>query len=325
MIRLAAFVICGLLVAGCQDAKVNDLRGIRTAISTTSGGIAATDAVQRGSVDRVTYVASPNTSKPKMKDRIRATLIQYDCSDDKQKSVARLLELVAKIAPKSDLIVLGETVFAPYTTCKDFRAVAETVPGPFTDSLATIARDHRIHICSGVVEKDGDKLFNTAVLIGPDGRILSKYRKTSLASVDEKYFQAGNGPTVVETELGRIGILICKDSQDLDVINALARQAPQIILVPSYGLAKTDYSTKLEIDCMLDECIDEWRLRMQALAKICHAFVLRADHVGLEGKQVRVGHSIAVSSGGYIIAEATMKPASLDVIVKADSPDQKHW
>lgn len=325
MIRFAAFVICGLLVAGCQDAAVNDPRGIRAAISEESDGIVVTDAVQQGSDRRVTYVATPNTSKPKMKDRIRATLIQYDCSDDKQESVARLLELVTKSAPKSDLIVLGETVFAPYTTCKDYRAVAEKVPGPFTDSLAKIAREHKIHICSGIVEKDGDKLFNTAVLIGPDGRILSKYRKTSLTTVDQKYFQPGNGPTVVETELGRIGILICKDSQDLDVINALARQNPQIILVPSYGLGKTDYSTKLEIDCMVDESIDEWRLRMQALAKWCHAFVLRADHVGTEGKQTRVGHSIAISSGGYVIAEATMKPACLDVIVKADSPDQKHW
>lgn len=325
MIRLAVVMVCGFVVMGCQEATVSDLPGVRTAFAEKSSSRKATDAVNRGSDARLTYVASPKAARPKMKDRIRATLIQYDCSNDKQESVARLLELVTKSASKSDLIVLGETVFAPYTTCKDYRAVAEPVPGPFTESLAKIAREHKIHICSGVVENDGDKLFNTAVLIGPDGRILSKYRKTSLASVDEKYFQPGNGPAVVETELGRIGILICKDSQDLDVIDALARQAPQLILVPSYGLAKTDYSTKLEIDCMLDECIDEWRLRMQTLAKICHAFVLRADHVGAEGKQVRVGHSIAVSSGGYVIAEATMKPACLDVIVKADSPDQKHW
>ncbi len=325
MIRLAVVMVCGFAVMGCQETAVSDLRGVRTAVAEKSDSREVADAMNRGSDARITHVASPKAARPKVKDRIRATLIQYDCSNDKQESVARLLELVTKSAPQSDLIVLGETVFAPYTTCQDYRAVAEPVPGPFTESLAKIAGEHKLHICSGVVETDGDKLFNTAVLIGPDGRILSKYRKTSLASVDEKYFQPGNGPAVVETELGRIGILICKDSQDLDVINALARQAPQLILVPSYGLAKTDYSTKLEIDCMLDECIDEWRLRMQTLAKICHAFVLRADHVGTEGQQVRVGHSIAVSSGGYVIAEATMKPACLDVIVKADSPDQKHW
>ncbi len=325
MNRFAAILICGLWIAGCQEAAIRDLRGVRTAVAEKSDSRKVADAVNRGSDARITYVASPKTAKPKMKDRIRATLIQYDCTNDKQESVARLLNLVDKSAPKSDLIVLGETVFAPYTNCKDYQAVAEPVPGPFTDSLAKIAREHKIHICSGLVEKDGDKLFNTAVLIGPDGRILCKYRKTSLTTVDEKYFQAGNGPMVVETELGRIGILICKDSQDLDVINALAQQNPQMILVPSYGLGKTDYSTKLEIDCMVDESIDEWRLRMQALAKWCHAVVLRADHVGTEGKQVRVGHSIAVSSGGYVIAEATMKPACLDVIIKADSPDQKHW
>lgn len=325
MNRFAVIIFVGLSLASCQDATVSDPRGMRPAIAEKSNNRSVADAVSRDRKSPLTFVASPKAAKPKMKDRIRATLIQYDCTNDKQESVARLLDLVTKCAPKSDIIVLGETVFAPYTNCKDYRAVAEPVPGPFTDSLAHIAGEHKIHICSGVVEKDGDKLFNTAVLIGPDGRILSKYRKTSLTTVDEKYFQAGNGPTVVDTELGRIGILICKDSQDLDVINALARQAPQIVLVPSYGLGKTDYSTKLEIDCMVDESIDEWRLRMQALAKWCHAVVLRADHVGTERKQVRVGHSIAVSSGGYVIAEATMKPACLDVIIKADSPDQKHW
>lgn len=260
-----------------------------------------------------------------LKERIRATLLQYNCSNDKQESVGRLLELVSKSAPNSDLILLGETVFAPYTTCKDFSAVAERVPGPFTESLSKIAAQHNVHICSGVVEKEGNKLFNTAVVIGPTGQILLKYRKTSLTTVDERSFRPGNGPTVVDTDLGRIGILICKDTQDSDVVTAIARQNPELILVPSYGLAKTNYSRKLEIDGMVDECIDEWRLRMQALAKVCHAFVLRADHVGLEEEQVRVGHSIAVSSGGYVIAEATMRPACLDVVLKANSPDQKHW
>jgi predicted amidohydrolase len=260
-----------------------------------------------------------------MKKHIRATAVQFDCSKNKKESVKRLLQLVGEKAPHADLLLLAETVFAPYTTCRDFAKVAETIPGPFSRALAKIARQHRTYICSGLVEREGDKLFNTAILIGPDGRIITKYRKTALASVDIKHFQPGSGPQVVETELGRIGLLICRDTQDLGLISAMASQAPELILVPSYGLAKADYSIRQEIDCMVDECIEEWRLRMQTLAKICHSFVLRADHVGTEDRQVRVGHSIAVSPGGYVIAEATMQPACLEVILKADAPDQRHW
>lgn len=325
MFRFAVVLVCGLWVAGCQDRTINDLNGVHISTIGAPNSIQAVGATAQVEGIQVKDAQSLEDGKPKMKKRIRATLIQYSCSDNKKESVTRLLEMVAKCAPKSDLILLGETVFAPYTTCKDFTEVAETVPGPFTESLSEIARQHKVHICSGLVEKEGNKLFNTAVLIGPDGRIIAKYHKTSLASIDERHFQPGNGPTVVETELGRIGILICKDTQDLEVISSMARQAPHLILAPSYGLAKTDYTSKQEIDCMLDECIDEWRVRMQALAKICHSFVLRADHVGTEGQQVRVGHSIAVSPGGYAIAEATMRPACLEVILKADSPDQKHW
>lgn len=326
MFRYAMVLACGLWVSGCQDSVISNQNALPVSTASSPSYTHAVAARPQFDIVKVQYDAQPaKKSKSKMKDRIRATLVQYSCSKNKEESTARLLELVAKSAPSSDLILLGETVFAPYTTCSDFSAVAETVPGPFTESLSKIARQHKIHICSGLVEKEGDKLFNTAVLIGSDGRILAKYRKTSLTSVDERHFQPGNGPAVVETELGRIGMLICKDSQDLEVISAIARQNPQLILVPSYGLAKIDYTSKQEIDCMLDECIDEWRVRMQSLAKICHSFVLRTDHVGLEGQQVRVGHSIAISPGGYVIAEATMRPACLDVILKADSPDQKHW
>lgn len=321
MVRYVAILACGLLTVGCEDRSLDGTRAIAIATRNTALASAVTPPINTAQVE----LNTEKSDESKLKERIRATLVQYNCSNNKQESVGRLLELVSQCAPNSDLILLGETVFAPYTTCKDFSAIAETVPGPFTESLSQIAAQHKVHICSGVVEKEGNKLFNTAVLIGPKGQILLKYRKTSLTTVDERSFQPGIGPTVVDTDLGRIGILICKDSQDLDVVTAIARQNPQLILVPSYGLAKSDYFRKLEIDCMVDECIDEWRLRMQALAKVCHAFVLRADHVGLEEEQVRVGHSIAVSSGGYVIAEATMRPVCLDVVLKANSPDQKHW
>lgn len=325
MLRFSVVFACGLWIAGCQDRELYDLNAVRVSTTGAPNSLKAEGLATQDDVAQATEVSPVKKGKPKIKKRIRATLIQYNCSDDKNKSVTRLLELVEKCAPNSDLLVLGESVFAPYTTTKDYSPVAETVPGPFTESLSKIAGQHKVHICSGLVENDGDKLFNTAVLIGPDGQILAKYHKTALFSVDKRHFQPGSGPTVVETELGRIGMLICSDSQDLELISSMASQSPNLILVPSYGLAKTDYTSKLEIDCMLDECIDEWRVRMQALAKTCHAFVLRTDHVGIEGQQVRVGHSIAVSPGGYVIAEATMRPACLDIVLKPDAPDQKHW
>lgn len=261
-----------------------------------------------------------------MKNQIQAKLIQFDCGSSKGAAVAQLERLLKEQAPGADLLVLAETAYTSYTTRASFRPIAEPIPGPFTRMLARIARRHGVHICSGMVELEAGRIYNTAVLVGPDGSVLGRHRKTALAPVDELGgFSPGNGPEVVETALGRIGMLICLDSQDLGLISRLAAQRPELVLVPSYGLAKIDYRKRQKIDCMPDEAIDEWRLRMQALAKFCHSFVLRVDHVGLEGEQVRLGHSAAFSPGGYLIAEATMRPGCVAVVLKASAPDQRHW
>ena len=262
-----------------------------------------------------------------IKKIIRAAVIQFDCPNEKVRAVdtiARLIEEAAETKP--DLILLAETAFTPYTTVDDFLPVAEPIPGPFTDRLSLLARRHRAYLCCGVVELENGKPYNTAVLFSPDGELIHTYRKTNLAPTDKASgFAPGTSGGIVKTDLGNIGILICLDTDDLELVQAMAKSRPDLLLVPAYGLAKYDYRSPQPIDCMVDECIDEWRLRMQTVAKTCRSYLLRADHCGLEERQVRVGHSIAVSPGGYVIAEATMKPAILRVELDPASPSPKKW
>jgi len=262
-----------------------------------------------------------------MKDQISVSLVQFACSDDKAESVARLLALTETAASQSDLVLLAGTAFISYTTCSSFHAKAESVPGPFTEALSEIARQHKAHICAGVVEADGDEIYNSAVLIDADGQILANHRKVALGPADiDGGFCSGTGPTVVQTDLGRIGILICFDSQDQNLIHSLFNQKPEIVLVPSYGIAKTNYLFTEKINCMLDEAFEEWQVRMRMLARFCRAYVLRADHVGVEQpNQVRIGHSIAVSPGGHVLCEGTMKPETIHVTLKPGATEQRLW
>ncbi len=249
-----------------------------------------------------------------IKQNISTSIIQYDCPNDKSEAVSQIVDLINQAGPKSDFILLAETPYTPYTTVDSFSGVADTIPGDYSDSLSRLAKKHKAYICSGIIEKDGDFIYNSAILISPEGRIIHKHRKISLASCDiTGGFTPGNEIEIVETELGKIGILICLDTSIAKNNYDLANLNPDLILVPSYGLAKSDYNLTLTIDGMLDECIDEWRIRMQMLAKFCKSYVLRADHCGVEDHQIRVGHSIAVTPAGYVISEATMKPTILHV------------
>ncbi len=259
-----------------------------------------------------------------IKQAVSASVIQYDCPHDKNEAIEQIVDLVNQAGPNSDLILLAETPYTPYTTVDNFSRVAETIPGDYSDILTRLASKYKTYICTGIVEKDGNATYNTAILISPEGQIIHKQRKISLATCDiAGGFSPGSEIKVVETELGKIGILICIDTSIVKHNYNMAALDPDLILVPSYGLAKSDYRLTLKIDCMLDECIEEWRIRMQMLAKICQSYVLRADHCGVEDHQVRVGHSIAVTPGGYVISEATMKPAILHVTLDPSSVSQR--
>src|SRR5262249_1513685 len=88
--------------------------------------------------------------------------------------------LIAEAArQKADLLVLGETLTF-VAIGKGFSEVAESIPGPSTQFFGGLAQKHHIHIVAGLVERDGYLVYNTAVLIGPDGNLVGKYRKTSL-------------------------------------------------------------------------------------------------------------------------------------------------
>ncbi len=261
-----------------------------------------------------------------LKHPLRTATIQFDCPPDKGSAIAQLDALISEAAVDADLVLVAETPFTPYTTVADYRPVAEPIPGAYTNSLGRLALHHGVYLCSGTVERDGAQIYNSAVLFSPQGELLHRHRKCTLGPGDgEGGYVPGDAIEVVETPFGRVGILICLDTLDLGNQQAMAALRPDLILVPSYGLAKTHYATSQHIDCMVDECIDEWRLRMQMLAKLCGAYVLRSDHCGVEGALVRVGHSIAVMPGGHVLAEATMRPSILRVNLDGTRAEQLRW
>lgn len=113
--------------------------------------------------------------------------------------------------------------------------LATPIPGAISDRIGALAREHGIMISIGICEKDGDALYDSAILVGADGRILHKHRKiNTLGGLMEPPYASGTieDIEVVDTPIGRVGMLICADIFIDAHVSALADANPDLVLIP---------------------------------------------------------------------------------------------
>ena len=133
---------------------------------------------------------------------------------------------------RADLIVLPEGVTI-VGTGKTNVEVAETIPGPATRALGEIARKKHAYLVAGVYEREGQAVYNTAVLLDRDGAVAGKYRKVYLPREEvEAGITPGNDYPVFQTDFGKIGMMICWDVEYADPARALALRGAEIIAFP---------------------------------------------------------------------------------------------
>ncbi|HEY9488666.1 MAG TPA: carbon-nitrogen hydrolase family protein, partial [Chryseosolibacter sp.] len=138
-------------------------------------------------------------------------------------------------AQKADIVCLpeGATIVG---TQLDYVSGSEPVPGPTTKYLGEVARRNNLYVVAGLLEKDDDIVYNTAVLIDRKGNLAGKYRKTSLPREEiDGGVTPGNAFPVFDTDFGRIGIMICWDVSFPEPARALAQQGAEVILMPIWG------------------------------------------------------------------------------------------
>jgi predicted amidohydrolase len=136
---------------------------------------------------------------------------------------------------KADLVVLGETV--PTASLKpNVVQFAEPVPGPSTDYFGGLAAKHKLHIALSLYERDGHLVYNTAVLLGPDGKLIGKYRKVCLPHGEvEKGIAPGHDYPVFDTAFGKVGLMVCYDGFFPEVARELSNRGAEVIAWPVWG------------------------------------------------------------------------------------------
>jgi len=138
--------------------------------------------------------------------------------------------------PDVRLILFPETTLGYYFLSSDpyeyQKSIAETIPGITTDLISEKAIEHQIYISFGMAEKSGENLYNSQVLIGPDGTILSVHHKIFFTPQDRKSgFTAGNNITLNKIDGIKVATIICRDINSLNVNNQIHKSGAELVLV----------------------------------------------------------------------------------------------
>ncbi len=136
---------------------------------------------------------------------------------------------------KADLVVLGETIPSANVKAKP-EEIAELVPGLSTQYFGDLAKQHRLHLVLSLYERDAHLIYNTAVLLGPDGALIGKYRKVSLPPGEAaKGIAPGKDYPVFDTSIGKIGMMVCYDGFFPEVARELTKNGAEVIAWPVWG------------------------------------------------------------------------------------------
>ncbi len=138
-------------------------------------------------------------------------------------------------AKKADLVVFGECI-TTMNNGLDHVTGAEPIPGPCTKYLGTLSAKHDLYLVTTLFERVGHKVYNTAVMLGPDGTLVGTYRKLCLARGEyRRGVTPGSGFPVFETRFGKVGMMICFDVHMPEVARGIAANGAEVIAMPIMG------------------------------------------------------------------------------------------
>jgi predicted amidohydrolase len=235
---------------------------------------------------------------------VRVALCQSNCGEDvaaNEEQIFGLLDVAGE--QRVDLAALPE-VWPCQGSAQQVRAAAEPLDGPRVKQLAEAARRYRMWIHGGsVLELDGDRVFNTSVLLDRAGELVAAYRKIHLFDADppgavpsrESFlFAAGEQVVTADTEFGRVGLSICYDVRFPELYRQMAVAGATILFLPSAFRFETGK--------------DHWDVLVRARAIEDQAFVVAAAQWGTWGPAGRerrnYGNSMVVDPWGRIVARA---------------------
>lgn len=231
-----------------------------------------------------------------MREITIATVQMKPALGEPEDNLVKMSDFVSKIASqqKVDLIVFPELVTSGYELGVRFTELAQRVPGPSANLMAQRAGEFGVYIAFGMVtkEKVESVLFNSAILVGPDGEMLGSYNKVHLRGEERMAFREGYRLPVVETEIGSIGLMLGWDLAYPEVSRSMALDGAELLCV----LANWETAQ-----------MEEWRTYVKARAFENSLYVAASNRVGDDVTLNFGGESMIVGPRGKVFASLDEK------------------
>ena len=237
-----------------------------------------------------------------MADTVLAAAVQMTSTAEVERNLDRAGRLVAAAAARGARLVGLPENFAFLRSEGEPVPEPQSLDGPWTRRMADLARQHHLTLLLGSLPEkvEGDtRVYNTSVLVGPDGTTLAAYRKIHLFDIDlpglehlkeSRSVRAGEAVVVADTPAGRIGLSICYDVRFPELYRRLTREGARVLAVPS---AFTDRTGK-----------DHWEVLLRARAIENLAYVFAPAQVGHHGRgRASHGHAMIVDPWGAVLAQ----------------------
>lgn len=226
-----------------------------------------------------------------MREITIATVQMKPLLGEAEENLIKMSEMIAKIASQQrvDLIVFPELITSGYELGVRFTELAQRVPGPTINLIAQRANEYGVFIAFGMVTKERVEsvLYNSAILVGPDGELIDVYNKIHLRGEERMAFREGYKLPVAETEIGTIGMMIGYDLAFPEVARSLSLEGAEVLVV----LANWEAAQ-----------IDEWKTYLRARAYENSVYIAAANRVGEDVTLSFGGESMVVGPRGQIHA-----------------------
>ena len=212
-------------------------------------------------------------------------------SGDVSANLATMRRVAAHAAVEGAALVIFPELFTTgYNLGARLRELAEPLSGPALETIGATAADAGLAILTGFCERDGPRLFNSAVLVGRDGSVLAVHRKCHLYGAMEcELFTPGDALAVVDLDRLRVGVLICYDIEFAEAVRALALAGAELVAVPTTLMASHDLVARAMVPVRAAEN---------------QVFIAYANRTGAEGDLAYIGQSCIVGPDGADLARA---------------------
>ena len=253
------------------------------------------------------------------KQNVRIGLVQMSCTADPQKNLKKAVSRIKLAASEGAQVVCLEELFRTEYFCRTENSrnfdLAESIPGPATDTLCKIAGTSKTVIIASLFEKRASGVYhNTAVVIDADGKLLGKYRKMHIPDdpgfYEKFYFVPGDlGFRTFKTRYAKIGVLICWDQWFPEAARLTALGGAEILFYP------TAIGWKAEEPAETKSYHSAWETVQRGHAIANGVYVASVNRVGREGELKFWGSSFVADPFGSVVYRAS---SHAEEIVLAD-------